>query len=180
MTDEQLVASYLHTGNRDALGQLIDRNVGRVRRVVYPMVLNHADADDVVQEVFVRVVRGLGSFRQEAQFATWLRRVTMNTVYRFLKQRQRTRTRLVETASAVEPPCDCRPEQSALDGELDEVIGHALEQLSPELRGALVMTVFDEVTPAELATIEGCSRATIYWRVHRARRAMKKLLKDWV
>jgi len=130
--------------------------------------------------VFVRVVRGLGSFRQEAQFATWLRRVTMNTVYRFLKQRQRTRTRLVETASAVEPPCDCRPEQSALDGELDEVIGHALEQLSPELRGALVMTVFDEVTPAELATIEGCSRATIYWRVHRARRAMKKLLKDWV
>lgn len=80
----------------------------------------------------------------------------------------------------MEPPCDCQPEQSALDGELDEAIGRALEQLSPELRGALVMTVFDDVTPAELAIIEGCSRATIYWRVHRARRVMKKLLREWV
>lgn len=180
MTDEQLVASYLHSGNRDALGQLIDRNFDRVRRVVYPMVLNHADADDVVQEVFVRVVKGLGSFRQEAQFSTWLQRVTMNTVYRFLKQRHRTRLPGAEAAYGAEAPCDCQPEQAALHGELDEAIGRALAQLTPELRGALVLTVFDNVAPADVATIEGCSRATVYWRIHRARRALKQLLKEWV
>jgi len=180
MTDEQLVASYLHAGNRDALGQLIDRNLDRVRRVVYPMVLNHADTDDVVQEVFVRVVKGLGSFRQEAQFSTWLRRVTMNTVYRFLKERNRNRSPNMEVGHAVEASCDCQPEQAALHAELDEAIGRALGQLAPELRGAIVLTVFDDVAPAEVATIEGCSRATIYWRVHRARKALKKLLNEWV
>jgi RNA polymerase sigma-70 factor (ECF subfamily) len=180
MTDEQLVASYLQSGSPDALAQLIDRNLDRVRRVVHPMVLNHADTDDVVQEVFVRVVQGLGSFRQEAQFSTWLRRVTMNTVYRFLKQRNRARMPGSQTTEGVEAPYDCQPEQAALHGELDQAIGRALEQLAPELRGALVLTVFDDVTPAEIASIEGCSRATVYWRVHRARRALKKLLKEWI
>ncbi len=180
MTDEQLVASYLHASNQDALAQLVDRNLDRVRRVVYPMVLNHADTDDVVQEVFVRVVQGLGSFRQEAQFSTWLRRVTMNTVYRFLEKRKRTRTPGPATTDGVEAPCDCQPEQAILHAELDEAIGRALQQLPAELRGALVLTVFEDVTPADVATIEGCSRATVYWRVHRARRTLKLLLKEWI
>ncbi len=179
MTDEQLVADYLHSGNRDALSRLIDQNLDRVRRVVYAMVLNHADADDVVQEVFVRVVRGLAAFRQEALFSTWLRRVTINTVYRFLDRRRRAQVTMGEI-SGPEAPCDCQPEVRALQGELDEAINRALQQLSPELRGALVLTVFEGVAPAELATIEGCSRATVYWRVHRARRTLKELLKDWL
>lgn len=180
MTDEQLVANYQQSGDREALDRLIDRNLDRVRRVVYPMLLNHADADDVVQEIFVRVVKGLGSFRQEAQFSTWLRRVTMNTVYRFLDRRRRAQSCGVEVSSGPEAPCDCQPEQVAIRGELDGAIGRALKQLSPELRGALVLTVFEGVRPSELATIEGCSQATVYWRVHRARRTLKKLLKDWL
>lgn len=180
MTDEQLVASYLHSGNRDALAQLIDRNLDRVRRVVYPMVLNHADTDDVVQEVFIRVVKGLATFRQESQFSTWLQRVTMNTVYRFLKQRSRRPAPETDAPSCIAAPSDCQPEQAALHGELDEAIGRALAQLTPQLRGALVLTVFDDVAPSEVAAIEGCSRATVYWRVHRARRALKKLLKEWI
>ena len=177
--DEQLVADYLDGGDQDALARLIDRNLDHVRRIVYPMVLNHADTDDVVQEVFVRVVKGLGSFRRDAQFSTWLRRVTVNTVYRFLQQR-RKRPQGGEMVCSSEAPCEFQPEQAALRGELDEAIGLALDRLPAELRGALVLTLFEGVTPAELASIEGCSRATVYWRVHRARRTLKKLLKDWL
>ncbi len=179
MMDEQLVANYLDGGDQDALARLIDRNLDHVRRIVYPMVLNHADTDDVVQEVFVRVVKGLGSFRRDAQFSTWLRRVTMNTVYRFLQQ-QRRRPQGSEMVCGSEAPCEFQPEQAALRGELDEAIRCALGELSPELRGALVMTVFEGVAPAELAAIEGCSRTTVYWRVHRARRALKKRLQNWL
>lgn len=144
------------------------------------MVLNHADTDDVVQEVFVRVVKGLATFRQESQFSTWLQRVTMNTVYRFLKQRNRRPLPGTEASPAVEAPSDCEPEHVALHAELDEVIGRALEQLAPAFRGAFVLTVLDGVPPNEVAAIEGCSRATVYWRVHRARRTLKKLLKEWM
>lgn len=180
MMDEQLVADYLDGGDQEALARLIDRNLDHVRQIVYPMVLNHADTDDVVQEVFVRVVKGLGSFRRDAQFSTWLRRVTMNTVYRFLQQRRRRRSQESETGGRSEAACTIQADQAALHGELDEAIGRALGELSPELRGALVMTVFEGVTPAELAAIEGCSRTTVYWRVHRARKALKKRLKDWL
>lgn len=73
ITDERLVAAYLELGDQEALEILLRRHHDRVRRLAYSMLLNHADTDDVVQEIFVRVVQGLQSFRGEASFSTWLR-----------------------------------------------------------------------------------------------------------
>lgn len=180
MTDEELVAAYLHSEDREILETLIRRHLGRVRRLAYPMVLNHADADDVVQEVLVRVVQGLASFRGEATFSTWLGRVTMNTIYRFLARRNKAPRPSPCDMRCREAPGPAQPENAALHQELDAAVTRALEALPPELRAAIVWTTFDGVTPAEVAEIEGCTRATVYWRIHRARKALRRALRDWL
>ena len=63
-----------------------------------------------------------------------------------------------------------------MNGELDEVIQAALAELSPKLRAAVVLITLEQVDAAEAARIEGCSRATIYWRFHKARKQLKKSL----
>jgi len=59
-TDEELVAAYRNSGQRPVLDELVRRHVGKVRAMIYPMVLNSSGADDLTQEVFLRAVRGLG------------------------------------------------------------------------------------------------------------------------
>src|SRR5262245_60924976 len=102
-TDEQLLASYRDTRRPEVLDELLRRHVPRVRGMVYQMVLNQADADDLTQEVFLRALRGLGQFNGRACFSTWLYRVAMNTAHSFLARRRSRRCEEeVSEASAVE------------------------------------------------------------------------------
>jgi RNA polymerase sigma-70 factor, ECF subfamily len=173
--DEQLVTRYKETGEIRFFDELVQRHVGRVRGVVYPMVLNHADADEVTQEVFLRVVRGINRFKQSAQFSSWLYRITVNTTYSFLKARARRPVML-----HAEPP-----EQSSLhsdpagrlaEHERDGEIVAALEALSPKLRAAITLTAIQGLPAKEAAKAAGCPVATLYWRVHEARKILKKQL----
>jgi len=180
MTDEELVAAYLASEDREILETLIRRNLGRVRRLVYPMVLNHADADDVVQEVLVRVALGLRAFRREASFSTWLGHVAMNTIYQFLARRNRGPRPGLCDLRRLQAHAATQPENIVTGKELDAAVTRALSMLAPKLRAAIVWTTFDGASPAEVAEIEGCTRATVYWRIHQARKALKQALRDWL
>jgi len=70
-SDEQLIACYRESGRAEALDTLTERYLGRVRAMIYPMVLDKTLADDLTQEVFLRAFRGLPSFDGRAQFSTW-------------------------------------------------------------------------------------------------------------
>ena len=89
-SDEELVASYRDCGQREALAELTERHLGKVRAMIYPMVLDRASTDDLTQEVFLRAFRGLAGFNGRVQFSTWLYRVAMNTVHSFLDRRRRS------------------------------------------------------------------------------------------
>ena len=71
-SDEQLVERFRDSGDLGHFDELVRRHIGPVRRMAFSMVLNHADADDLTQEVFLRVARGIGNFRGQAKFSTWL------------------------------------------------------------------------------------------------------------
>lgn len=153
---------------------LVRRHVGDIRAMIYPMVLNDADADDLTQEVLLRVVRGIDRFRGEAQFSTWLYRITLNTVRNFLSRQNR---RQVASDEALDDRADRRadlPEELAMAGELDGAIASALQSLSPTLRAAIVLTTLQGLGVREAARIEECSTATMYWRVHKARKLLER------
>lgn len=87
LTDEQLIEQFRETGEMQCFDTLVHRHVGRVRSMVYPMVLNDADASEVTQDIFIRVIKGLPRFKCASKFTSWLHRITMNTTYTFLKRR---------------------------------------------------------------------------------------------
>src|SRR5258708_1679226 len=79
-TDEDLAVRFQTTGCADSISELVRRHVRSVRAIIFPMVLDHATADDLTQETLVRAWRGLSGFRAEAKFSTWLTRIAWNVV----------------------------------------------------------------------------------------------------
>ena len=176
LSDDDLIRAFRHEGDRAALNGLIRRHVGWVRAMIYGMVLNDADADELSQEVLVRAIRGLPRFRGDARFSTWLRRIATNTVRTFLARASRPASRAHHCLREHADARAATPEQSAIAAELDERITEALGSLSPPLRAAIVLTAIEGVAVRAAARIENCSVATMYWRVHKARRILKKRL----
>ena len=88
-SDEQLVAAWRQSGDRGPLETLAARHVATVRRMVHSMTIDDTLTDDLVQEVFLKAFRRLGSFEGRARFTTWLYRIAMNTVHDAVARRLR-------------------------------------------------------------------------------------------
>lgn len=173
--DEHLIACFQETGEARHLDELFRRHLGRIRGLVYGMVLHDADADDVTQEIFVRVARSIDRFQGSARFSTWLYRVALNTTRTFLRRRA-ARPTADEAAEDCPEPGRHQPDQRALQAELDGQVARALQGLPEAWRAALVLTVLQEVPVREAARIEGCTASTLYWRIHQARRHLRAQL----
>jgi len=175
VNDEKLVQQFLETHELSYFDVLVRRHVGRVRVMIYPMVLNDADADDLTQEVFLRVVQRLSGFQGRASFATWLHRIALNTTYDFLRRKQRCPT--VSQAELPEQPDQAAgPAAVVQQHEFDDTVSRALAALSLPLRGAIMLTAIEGLRVTEAARVAGCLVATMYWRVHQARKQMKAAL----
>lgn len=174
-TDEQLVDIYRETGEEHAFELLVRRYTGKVRAMVYPMVLNDMDADDVTQDVFVRAAKGIAGFKKRARFSTWIYRIAMNNAKSFLKKNNRN-----PVVADFDPPeqVDASPEpgEAMITAEISNAVESALASLTPPLRAAITLTAINGLTPAEAAKAEGCMTATIYWRIHEARRILRDKL----
>lgn len=85
ISDEALIAAFRMDGMPYHLDMLFSRHIGKVRTMLYQMVLHDADADDLTQDVFRLVVRNIEKFSGRAAFSTWLYRVAMNRAKSFFK-----------------------------------------------------------------------------------------------
>jgi len=179
-TDEELVAAFQEGVSPDALGQLLCRHLRGVRATVYAMVLNDADADDLSQDVFVRVIRGLRGFRGKAKFSTWLYATTMNTVRSFLSRPPQARRAADEVLKAQIDGRQGEPDAAGMADELDGQIASALGSLAPHLRAAIALVAIEGMGIREAARVEGCAVPTMYWRLHKARKLLKKRLDKYL
>jgi RNA polymerase sigma-70 factor (ECF subfamily) len=139
------------------------------------MILDHAATDDLTQEVFFKAIRSLSSFEGRATFSTWLCRIAMNTSNSYLARRSRSPVVFQAEVPELEAGKSAA-EQVAVQCELKQEIETALASLSPKLRAAIVLTCLQGKSAREAAGIEGCSTATMYWRIHEARKNLKHCL----
>lgn len=177
LEDSELVRRC-QSGDERAFERLFQRHRASVTRLVYRMLGPSAELEDLVQEVFVQVLRSLHGFRDEARFSTWLYRVALNVV---LMHRRATgrRPRLVDEAKG-EPPIDVAPSaHEALETRRRAEAFHALlGRLSEKKRTVFVLHELEGLTPARIGEIVGAPVLTVRTRLFYARRELLAQLEE--
>ncbi len=177
-TDAELIEAH-RRGETSAVEELVARHLARVRSLLFQLVLDRDEADELTQEVFVCVLKNLDGFRGEAAFATWLHRIAVNTARQAARRsssRRKEKTRAVRESNGEA----AAPEAELIRSEQRDHVQRALTKLSLPLRSAVVLTVMQGLSAGEAAEIEGCPIGTMYWRVHEARRLLRDELKGLI
>lgn len=180
--DHDLVARW-QKGDEAAFEELMARHERRVYRLLYRMMGNREDAEDLTQETFLSLHRYGHRFRAEARFSTFVYRVAANAALNRRRSLGRSRARVEKLkhrqAAGDDLPSSPRdPEDSTLGAELSGQVREALNQLSPSLRLPVVLYDIEGLAYGEIAKVLKIAEGTVKSRIHRARLALRNQLKD--
>ncbi|MCC6491021.1 MAG: sigma-70 family RNA polymerase sigma factor, partial [Candidatus Hydrogenedentes bacterium] len=163
--DAHLVAQVL-AGTPDAFSVLVERYLGLAHAVAYACSLSREDAEDIVQESFLKAFRSLHGLREPARFASWLTRIVHNTGCSLMESRRLDRM----VRAAVEPP----PAEmsSPFRDEMHELLKRRMQELTPQEREVLTLHYYAGKTTREVAALLGISRDAAKKRIERARNTL--------
>ncbi len=180
---EAELLSAAQAGDRRAFGRLVRLHQRRVYACAVSMLGDGGDADDAVQETFMRAWRAIDRFDGRSQLSTWLYRVCVNVCLNHLRKRKRHDASDLSDPRVAEPTAD--PTQGNTDprhaleaNQLSGRIASALDGLSESLRTTVIMVLVHGMPQKEVADILGCSEGTIAWRIHEARKRLRVALAD--
>jgi len=176
--------SRARAGDDEGFRQLVDRYSQRIFRVAYRMTANEHDADDVVQETFLRAYRQIDSFEERANFGTWLHRIAVNCSLDLLRARSRAdkhyggdpETAEQSGAAAAEPLQD----RHLLSSELQKSVAEAMRQLSGNERTAFVLRHFEGMPVEEIGKTLGIQVNAAKHTIFRAVRKLRASLEPFV
>ena len=178
--DAQLVQLCLR-GDGRSWEELVQRHTRRVYNLCYRFTGNAAAAEDLSQEVFLRVYRTLGSYRAaQGAFSTWLTSVTRNLLVDHYRRTRRDR--LTDSLDDAMPNLEMRPsaartpDKVAQAAELSEQLQRGLAQLSPELREAVILRDLHGLEYSEIRTVLEVPEGTVKSRINRGRIELARIL----
>jgi len=156
--------------------EVVRTHSARVYRLAYRLTGNQHDAEDLTQEVFVRVFRSLSSYTP-GTFEGWLHRITTNLFLDLVRRRQRIRFEgLADDAHERLPGREPSPQQLLDDRSLDGDVQAALDALPPDFRAAVVLCDIEGLSYEEIAATLGIKLGTVRSRIHRGRAALRASL----
>jgi RNA polymerase sigma-70 factor (ECF subfamily) len=156
--------------------QVVQEHSARVYRLAYRLTGNRHDAEDLTQEVFVRVFRSLSSYTP-GTFEGWLHRITTNLFLDQVRRKQRIRfDALPEDADDRLAGSDPGPERAWEHNNLDHDVQAALATLPPEFRAAVVLCDIEGLSYEEIAATLDVKLGTVRSRIHRGRAALRQAL----
>ncbi len=173
MTDSDL-ARAARTGDPSAFTELVRRHYDECRRYAERMLGRREDAEDVLQESFLRAHRGLSGYREQEQFRAWLFRIVVNRCRTFAGRR-RTRERLIDPGP---PPDGADAGDAVASFALRDALQHALDRLDPREREAVLLHDGVGLDYEAMATLTGAGVSALKMRVARGRAALRPLLED--
>ncbi|MFF9866118.1 MULTISPECIES: RNA polymerase sigma factor SigE [unclassified Streptomyces] len=157
--------------------EIVSTHSGRVYRLAYRLTGNQHDAEDLTQEVFVRVFRSLSTYTP-GTFEGWLHRITTNLFLDMVRRKQRIRfDALGDDAAERLPSREPSPQQVFHDTHFDADVQQALDTLAPEFRAAVVLCDIEGLSYEEIAATLGVKLGTVRSRIHRGRSHLRKALK---
>ena len=176
---DELLLRRAQRGDPEAFGQLMTPLEGLVWRVCWHYTGDRDASADCGQETMIRVWKGLGSYRGECSFESWVYRIAANCCTDWLRKKKRDRSVSMEPMKDQGfDPADPSPgtEELAIASEEQRSLREAIGLLPEEQRDALVMTQLERIPYEEAAGILGVSEGTVKSRVNRAKARLKELL----
>jgi RNA polymerase sigma-70 factor, ECF subfamily len=157
-------------GDRQAFAALIERHYERIYRLAWRWTGTSAEAEDIAQDVVVKLATAIRGFRGEAAFSTWVYRIAFTTATDRLRMRQRI------------VPFGPSEMQALVDGGLQEAqadladgrdLWAAVRTLPDQQRDAVLLVYGEDLSHQEAAALLGCSEKTVSWHLHEARKRLK-------
>ena len=172
--DEGQSAARSQAAERDSFDQIVAAHQQRIARLVYRLLGNADEVQDVVQEVFLSVLQNLKRFRGESKLSTWLTAIALNKCRSHRRRRLLRPRSLLRLARNLVAPRDQVPPSEA--AEIHQELRRAVQQLSSKYREPIVLRYFEEMSASEIGQVLGVSLNGVEVRLTRARRKLRKML----
>jgi RNA polymerase sigma-70 factor (ECF subfamily) len=178
MTDEQIIGR-VRSGETRHFGELVRRYQDPVYGMVARFVGGSEDAQDIAQDVFLRVFRGLDGFRGESKFSTWLYRITWNLCADWLRRNKRpNREATVVQAAETLPDRRVDLEEGFLEEEQRVAVRQALNALDEKYRSVVVLHYYQKLSYDQIAEVLDMPVKTVETRLYRARKTLRGCLES--
>jgi RNA polymerase sigma-70 factor (ECF subfamily) len=178
-SDNDLV-DRVRGGDDEAFRLLVERHSRSIYRSAYRITSNAADADDVVQEAFLRAYRALASFDARASFTTWLHRIAINCSLDLIDSRKRRDHRINDGEDlSLLASTDASPDRVVLGAEMQRAIAAAMDELTGNERTAFVLRHFEGMPLEEIGQILGTRLNATKNTVFRAVRKLRQQLQPF-
>ena len=186
--DDREILLHCRQGDMRAFSLLVEKYQDRLFNATYRLCGNYQDACELTQEAFLRALKGLAGFRQEAKFYTWLFRIALNltrSYHRRANRRPTTRSLdeaggTLDFASQANSLSGNDPAERAIQAEQNAKVTAALGRLAQQHRAVIVLRDVEGMNYQEIAEIVGVPVGTVKSRVHRGRLALKEYLADLI
>ena len=176
MSDEQLIKK-ITSGNHAAFKNLMEKYQLQVFRTVMGFVHIKEDAEEVTQDVFVRVYQSISSFHHDAEFSTWLYRITVNMSLNFLRSNRKNR--LLQSLEAIfsHRSEEKNPLEEMVQAERDRRIRMAIDSLPEKQRMAFVLSRYEELPQKKIAAVMNRSEGAVEQLLQRAKENLQKKMR---
>jgi RNA polymerase sigma-70 factor (ECF subfamily) len=153
-----------------AFGELLEMHYDFIHAVAWKWTRNRTDAEDITQDVCVRLANAISGFRGEGRFRTWLYSLVLNAVRDLARKSERERRKTAEWS--IDPSAQGPGVQE--DGIQE--IWTAVQTLSPKQRDAVMLVYGEGLDHGDAADVLGCSESTVSWHLHEARKRLRNIL----
>lgn len=178
--DEPALINEIRNGNTQLFGQLVTAYQRKVFSTCMGFVHHHEDAQDLSQEVFVKAFKGLATFKGDASFSTWIYRITVNSCLAHLRKQSRSRFFPFLNIGNERPELVDKntPHQMAEMNETQTKLKEAIDSLPENQRIAFVLSKYDDMPQADIATVMMLSEGAVESLLQRAKKNLRKKLID--
>ena len=159
-------------GDRAAFAELVERHYDYIFRIACKWSGKRSDAEDIAQDVCIKLATAIRSFDGRSAFTSWLYKVTLNAVRDMQRARSR-RGRHIDRYAEVTPDEEL-PDQE--DATAMKEIWAAVRRLPDQQRDAVLLVYAEDMSHAEAGEIMGCKETTVSWHIHEARKTLRGLL----
>jgi len=183
--DDQALMARVKAGDENAFRDIVLFNQDRVIRLCHRYVGNQADAEELAQEVFIRLYRTADRYEPAGKLSTLLYRIAVNLSLNFIRDRKRRRLFSLEWfrnggESVYTRNGEERPDVLLEQEERRRLVRRAIDSLPESQRTAVILKRFEDLSYEEIADVMGCSVASVESRLHRARQTLKKKLRPLI